>query len=619
MSKKDGFSWGTAFAGVAAYKASSTNKKIKGLEAKEKERERKQAYQEQQHEKLYKLHQDLEKLLKLKSLEERVEKLDFFLCKDINKIDMSVVKDIGYKDRYHEMKKSAKAELSKAREELTQRQIETLELKIKNIVMQDKPVMFYQNLKKIEETLLQINLQYLSDNKYKTRYQDAEKQISLKYKKVKEELGQERWRCITELENSLPKLGKLLLQKKYKKQYTEFISSVVALCAIIRQAHEVIPEYLDETLEDKLLRADKFILEYQDKVAMLKCMILLTKCDGEATAKQTKQILKFCKKISLNNDDLNIVSPDANNFSFSEELPEKEKISFLLNLKKSMQPSRETSSLELEFFSNTCKTLGIDEKKLPQGVSAMWFKLKSFFAKPNEKVNAPKPSLKIADSESKKSVDKTEISKNKKDDSNSKDVLSGCLILIVLVVIIGGCMSTCGKNDKTAESKKNNEIKNKSNSNELVHSQQNKTNILDEAHKQNLRKRLSSIKKAEKTVMEHRANIAKAIGETTKLKGILFLVVHMKKMYGVGVKNMKKANDNVQNSYPAEMRKKIKNIYSNCQKVYELRQEEMDNLFEYFQTKNKNKLTKKKEIEKEIFSIKYQTANMMTQLEKLLK
>lgn len=235
----------------------------------------------------------------------------------------------------------------------------------------------------------------------------------------------------------------------------------------------------------------------------------------------------------------------------------------------------------------------------------------------NEEVKVPKPSLKATDSPP--PIEKKKTSKNKKNnDLTPKQWTQGCLTFIVIAVIIGGCMSTCGKKDETAESK-NNKIKNKSNSNELMYSQQNKTDILDEAHKQNLRKRLSSIKKADEAIMEQRANIAKAIGETTKLKGILFLVVHMKELYGTGIQGMKKANDNVQNSYPAEIRKKIKNIYSNCQKVYELRQEEMDNLFKYFETKNKSKLIKKKEIEKEIFSIKYQTAGMMTQLEKLLK
>ena len=380
MSKKNDFNWGTLLAGAGAYKASSADGRLKKLQAEENERQRKLAYQDKQNRNIYKLHQGLEKILEMQSLEDRIECLEYMVNTAVKQINISAVSDIGYKDRFYETQRRCQEELKKAQDELTRQQIEKLEQEINDKSIIPEPVIRYQNLKIIGNGFAKINLQYLSGDKYKTRYHKAESKLSSAYEKIEKELGKERWNSIIELENSLPKLSNLLLQKEYKRQYTKYISDLTSLCSVIRQAHEAIPEYSAKALDEQLLASDKLIQAYQDAVSMLKCMISLVKIHGEITEKQTKLILKFCKKISLNKEDFNSTLPVADNFSFSENLPKIERIFFLINLKKVMQSEPAISSSLQESFNTTCKILGVDEKELPCGIFAISFRLKRFLA-----------------------------------------------------------------------------------------------------------------------------------------------------------------------------------------------------------------------------------------------
>ena len=393
MTKKNDFNWGTFLAGAGAYKAASADGRLKKLQADESERQRKLAYQEKQHRNIYRLHQGLEKIREMPSPEDRIECLEYMLNTAVKQINISAVNDIGYKDRYYETERRFQEELKKAQDELTQQQIEKLEQEINDKSIIADPVVRYQNLKIIGEGFSKINLLFLYGDKYKKRYQKAQNNLISEYKKIEKELGKERWNSIIELENSLPKLSNLLWQLDYKDgkmQYTKSISTLTPLCAVIRKAHEIVPEYPATELDKQLLTADKFIQAYQDAIAMLKCMISLAKIHGGITKKQTKLILKFCRKIFLNKEDFNAMLPVADDFSFSENLSKRERIVFLLNLKKIMQSEPATSSSWEESFYNTCKSLGIDEKELPSGISAIWFKLKLFFgAEPRLKTCVP--------------------------------------------------------------------------------------------------------------------------------------------------------------------------------------------------------------------------------------
>jgi len=379
MAKKNDFNWGTFLAGAGAHKAASADGKLKKLQADESERRRKLAYQEKQQERIYKLHLGLEKIEEAQSPEDRLECIEYVLNKAIKQIDISVVTDVAYKDRFYEVQKRYQEELIKAQDELTREQIEKIEQEINDKSIIAEPVVRYQNLKNIDEDFTKINLLYLSGDEYEKRYQKAQRNLSSAYENTIKELGKERWDSIIELENSLPKLNSLLLQKEYKTQYTQYISDLTSLCAVIRKAHETVPEYSTNTLEELLFTSGKLIQEYQDAISMLKCMISLVKINSGSTEKQTKLILKFCKKIFLNKVDFNSIQPGAADFSFSENLSKKERISFLLNLKKVMQSGTAISPSCQESFYNTCKSLGIDEKELPSGISAIWFKLFLFY------------------------------------------------------------------------------------------------------------------------------------------------------------------------------------------------------------------------------------------------
>lgn len=380
MSKKNDINWGTLFAGAGAYKASSADKRLKEAAAKERERQLKEEREERQQRNIYKFGQGLDKILEMQSPEDRIECLEYMLNTAAKQINISVVTDIDYKDRYYETIRRCQEELKKAQDELTRQQIEKLEQEISDKSIIPEPVIRYQNLKTIGKGFAKINLLYLSGDKYKTRYHKAESKLSSAYEKIEKELGKERWNSIIELENSLPKLSNLLLQKEYKRQYTKYISDLTSLCSVIRQAHEAIPEYSAKALDEQLLASDKLIQAHQDAISMLKCMISLVKIHGEITEKQTKLILRFCKKISLNKEDFNSARPVADNFSFSENLPKIERIFFLLTLKKLMQSEPAISSSLQESFNTTCRMLGVDVKELPSGIFAISFRLKRFLA-----------------------------------------------------------------------------------------------------------------------------------------------------------------------------------------------------------------------------------------------
>lgn len=370
MGKKNDF-LNTLLAGAAANKASSADKRLKALEAKEKERERKQAYLEKQYEKISQLHQSLKIIVELEPLEDRIAKLISLLDK-LKKVDMSVVKDILYKDRYNEIKEKATLELKRAQGELTHQQIKNYEQELFDIASNiTEPIARYQKQKIVEKKYSFINLEYILYPEDKKRYNNAKTQLETEYQKVKKELGEKRWESIVNIETQLPVLRDLLSknEKIYRKQYTEFITKLKSVAALIRQAHIQVPEYQDDNIEVSISEADSIATKYDDRVAMIKCMISFTKCGGEITPKQIKSILAFCKKMFLTKQDFENIINEADIFNFSTNLSMEDKIFFLLNLKKLKM---NLSDVEQKFFSNICKTLDISEDKISCSIFARW-------------------------------------------------------------------------------------------------------------------------------------------------------------------------------------------------------------------------------------------------------
>ncbi len=247
----------------------------------------------------------------------RLQELEIFFAEIFYSIKADLLNTPKIKELYNNIKNQESPEKAKAQSEIEDNKITCAEKTFAELLSNSDLITRFQSLKLfIKKELNYIQVDFLIDQEHKNHYDQLLKQIALANSKIRTNLGEENWKYLTQLEADLPRLAPLVtsINSLYgdieesndsRLKYGTLVSELDNIYEPILKALRTFPTYgTTSDVQSTLTEAKEFIAEYNDRVLMLECMILLANIDGAINEKEKKDIFKFCTKIFLPDHDV---------------------------------------------------------------------------------------------------------------------------------------------------------------------------------------------------------------------------------------------------------------------------------------------------------------------------